>query len=330
MSLVETFLSTMPTPTGGATVGLESYSYDDANIQYLGRWIDTGSGIWNGWAGPQIVFTTSGTNYVIVHTSIIIPTSAQIELIASAIDNNSNPSTNWFLVPSGTVYTGLAERIIMLPDTGTHDIILHTNGFNADIFNQVSKATVLGFSVAPGATISSWAQGTEVLQCVGDSWMGAENDWPRLMDRSRWKLFPIATGGMKASDMDAQYNFNYAGNPATTDLVADAVIVSFGVNDYNAGVTLSAFETSLLSVVDKIRILQPSAPIYLVSIPDNIAASKPYGQYGPNMANIAQARPNVFYIDTSSLAATITWRDANHLDGPGKQMLASFTDTQIP
>lgn len=305
-----------------------TYAYNDSFIQYLGRWIDA-SGKWTGWASPQMVFKTINTNYIIFHTDVVDPNASALSLLTSAIDNQVSPRTQWYLSTAQQIYSGLKDIMIMLPDTKEHTIIISTNGLNADIFNQVSKTTIKSISIGSGGSISSWAQGTNILQCVGDSWMGAENDWPRFMDRTRWVLYPIATGGMTCSAMDTQYNFDYAGQLNTSDPTANTVICSFGVNDYNAGVSQASFETSMNSLFDKIRVKQPSAKIVLIQVPDNVGAGKTYGQYGVNMQNVVNSKTNAQYLSTDSIKNSLTWRDANHLDGNGSNMLAQYVNSNI-
>ena len=312
----------------------QTIAYNNANLQYLGRWQDTGSGMWTGWSSPMVVFSVSGTNWIQINTTAIDPSVTAIAALLFDVDNVAAAGA-YVYVSSPLYITGAAginkSAMIMLPDTGTHNITLHTVGYNADVFNELSKLTILSYNIPATATISTWTQGAKIIQCVGDSWMGAGNDWPRLMSTANYKLYPIGAGGLQCSQMDTQYNFNYAGNAANTDSTADAVIVSFGVNDFNASVTTATFETAMFALYDKIRAKQATAKIFLIRVPKNIAASKDYGQYGPNMATVVAARTNCFYVDTTSLDATIEWADGdvNHLSANGKQTLADFVKAAL-
>lgn len=331
MSILSSYQS-MTKVLGQVNGKTQTIAYNDAAIQYLGRWIDTGSGKWTGWAAPMIVFTVTGTNWIQVNGLSLDPSITAITAFVTNADNSTAAGSVFYATPPqfASALVQSKSTMIMLPDTGSHTIIIRTTGYNADIFNEVSKNTVQSFTIPATASITSWTQGAKVIQCVGDSWMGAGNDWPRLMSTADYKLFPIATGGLKCSDMDTQYTSNYSGNPAVTDTNADAVVVSFGVNDYNAGVTTAAFETSMFSLYDKIRVLQPTAKIFLIRCVRNLATGDNFGQYGPNMAAVVAARTNCFYVDTTSLDATVTWAsDTFHLDGPGKQLLANFVKAAL-
>ena len=307
-------------------------AYNDAAVTYLGRWTDVGTGKWSGWGAPDIIFKCRNTSYIKVNATVIDPNGTALCLANQNIDNSPSVGTIKYFSTGAAIYSGTASATYpMINDGQWHNIMFHVAGFNADIFNEVSKTTINSFEVDGGGEIAVWTTGAKIVQCVGDSWMGSQNDWQRLMDNSSYTLYSIATGGLMCSDMDTQYNFNYAGNSATTDTNANAVVVSFGVNDFNSAVTQAAFETSMYSLYDKIRAKQPTAKIFLVRCVKNVATGKDFGQYGTNMNNVVNARSNAFYVDTTSLDATIEWAngDEYHLSDKGKQTLADFVKAAL-
>lgn len=309
---------------------LQYISSSNAAIQYLGRWVSSVNGKWSAWSGSQIVFKVKNTLYLDVVADVLDPDATAITAVSYDIDNATPTSPVEYWTNAAATGTGLKTVRIIIPDNNEHTITLKTPGHNAYTYIQTSKATIAQFGIEGRGSLYSWTQGNKIIQCVGDSWMGGQNDWPRFMSTADYKLYPIGTGGLTCANMDTQYNYNYSGDLATTDSTAAAVIVSFGVNDFNASVTTASFETSMFSLYDKIRALQPTAKIFLVRVPSNIGASKDYGQYGPNMATVVAARTNCVYVNTTSLDATITWdADTNHLDGPGKLALAAFVKTQL-
>lgn len=124
------------------------------------------------------------------------------------------------------------------------------------------------------------------------------------------------------------YLYDYTGILNTTDITPNAIVVSFGVNDYNAGVTVGAFQTSLLSLVDKIQAKQSGVKIFLVRIPNNGALL--YGQYLTAMNNVAGLRTNIIVGDTTSLDSQVDWMSDNaHLGGNGKVLLKDFLETTL-
>lgn len=315
-----------PTPGYGPT----RVPYNDDALTPLGRWQDDGKGIWSGWSGgPQIVFKVSGALHFHVVIDVENPDTEDIAHLAYNIDESPNDPEVYLYSPVGEAYTGTKMGLVTLPDMGEHTINLHLSGFNAEQFAGTSKMTLRYILLPTGGAITPWAQGPKYIQAVGDSWMGNTGDWPRLMDSTKWKLYPIAAGGLKASNMDTQYNYKSAGVSATDDPIMDGVVVSFGVNDFNQGITLGNFQTSLLSVVDKIRAKQATAPIFLIQVPKNLGTGDDFGQYETAMENIVGLRANVSYISTRSLESTITWANDSHLDAAGKELLANYIDAAL-
>lgn len=302
-----------------------SVDYSDSRLTYLGRW-NTSTGKWSAWGGAQIVFKVQGTRYVTIIASVKDTGDVALTALAYDVDNvSANISPLIFYTTPVDIYTGAKRATIELSNTDEHTITLKSSQYPDDSFYQKSKITITSIEINPLGFISIWNQGAKVIQCVGDSWMGTQCDWPRLMSTTSYKLYPIANGGYDCATMNSNYNYDYSGVINTTDVNADAVIVSFGVNDFNFGITQAAFETSLYSLVDKIRAKQPTAKIFLIRVPKNIGTGNDFGKYGTNMNNVANNRSNVVYIDTTSLDATITWYSDNyHLNGTGKQTLADF------
>lgn len=306
-------------------------SYNDPSIQWLGRWVDSGVGKYSGWTGSQIVFKVSGTLMVHIIANVTDPDATAFASASVNIDNSTSMNTEMYWSSIAKTATGERVACIRLSDTNEHSIIVRSNGDKNYVFSLDSQVVIKGFFIDRGGSINIWNQGNTVIQTVGDSWMGAGSvDWPRLMSTS-FKLWPVASGGRSCSVTDTNYNFDYSGQSNTSDINADAVIVSLGVNDYNASVTTAAFETSMYSLYDKIRIKQPTAKIFLIRVPKNVAAAKDYGQYGANMATVVAARSNCFYVDTTSLDATIEWAsgDVNHLSPNGRQTLANFVKAEL-
>ncbi len=315
---------------GVISIQAKNILYSDPNIQWLGRWNENkGVGKWSGWGGSQVVFVVHGTSTVVVNADVIDPDGSNFCILSVVVDNSPMNSDVYYFTELSEIFTGKRSVTITLPDTTSHSIIMHAEGFNQALFSGIQKTTIKSFDIDSTGTIETWRQGIKRLQTVGDSWMAAECDYPRLMDRTKWVLYPVATGGLKASDMDKQYNFNYSGLLAT-DPAMDVIIVSFGVNDFNSGVTNSDFEKSLQSVVDQIQMNQPNSPVFLIQAPKNIVTGKDFGKYGINMQNIAKRHQMVYYISTSSLETSIGWQpDGSHLDEASKKIIADFIDSAI-
>lgn len=297
----------------------------DQRIARLGRWFETNVGLWSGWGGSQLRFRVSGTLTMTVNADVVCAVG-KLCVCAVVIDNSPATPAKAFWA-NNEVVTGPRSVSFALPDTGEHEIDLRTIGYNSDIFGGGSRAVVTSIDVGAG-DIAAPVIGPKLVQCVGDSWMAAENDWPRLMDAETWQTYQVATGGLTAADMASQYAYTASGILAA-DPPADGVVVSFGVNDYLKGASVTAVQSSLMSVVDQIRARQP-APILLIQTPRCPLNGRTYDQYGSAMQAVASARSGVVYVPTSEIWGALTWQpDGAHLDTAGKVRLATFVDEQL-
>lgn len=307
---------------------LVNIAYNNSNLQYLGRWIDTGSGKYSGWGGSCIRFKMIGSGVLNVQCACVDGSATGSCNITVFVDGAAN-GTGYAYTTAGEIITQTRTALAIIPNTGQiHTIEINTNQIGSDQFDLITKMTVSLFASGSLSILSSWTQGATRLQCIGDSWMSGVNAWTRLLSDSTYELYQIGNGGFDTSEMDAAYNYDYNTVLNTTDPVCGKCVISFGVNDYNASITVPNFQTSLLSIIDKVRIKQPGIPIKLVRVPNNGALL--YGQYGTAMNNIVALRTGITYIDTSSIDATVTWNsDTFHLDGPGKVVMKNFVESLL-
>lgn len=75
-------------PPAMPNVSKQTIPYSDSRITRLGRWTDTGTGIFSGWSSSQLVFTVRDTNFVNVICDIEDSNSTDYSLIAYNIDND--------------------------------------------------------------------------------------------------------------------------------------------------------------------------------------------------------------------------------------------------
>jgi lysophospholipase L1-like esterase len=306
---------------------MQLIQYTDNRLTRIGRWKDTGIGLWSAWGGSQIVFKVSGTQTLTVVANVIC-TTGQLCLCECVIDNSPENSLIGYFANKVNL-SGERSVTFDLPDTNEHTIIIKTNGYRASLFPGKTRSVIKNIGIADTAVLSEWKQGVKMIQCVGDSWMAADADWPRMMPRDLWSFYQIATGGMTVVNMNAEYNFQSAG-VAAEDPEADVVIIGYGVNDYNQSVSISTFQAHLLALIDKVRAKQPDAPIFLIQIPRNLNTGAQFDRYGGAMQNVASYRPNVFYISTQPIWSQVTWNaDRFHLSAGGKIVMADFVSDRI-
>lgn len=307
---------------------LISIAYNNSNFQYFGRVQDTGTGKWGGWA-IRIVSKWRGTGILNITATVTDVDAASTTSIMYFV-NGSADGTQILFTELAETFTGTRKVTIQIPLTGIVNTVELYPAMNGPAcFATTQQIIINSYTTGSLGVISTWTQGPKYIQTIGDSWCSHINSWPRLMDVTKWKLYPIANPSFKISDMDSDYNYDYVSVLNTTDPTMDGIIISSGVNDYGAGVTVPNFQTSLLSLIDKVRIKQPvPIPIFLVRVPNN--GGSLFGQYGTAMSNAAGLRSNVTYVDTSSLDASMTFTsDGSHLDGSSKVVFANFVNAAL-
>lgn len=313
---------TSKTPNG-------EYLFNDSRFTYLGRWDVGANGMVSGWASSSIEFKVKNTSSIKIKAYINRTTTTIIEAIGFHIDLDPN-QTSGIAFDSNTG-TLLGYRTLSLPianDGMEHSVILHTlSNTPLDSFNQNTLIYFNSITLDAGGVLLAKPQGAKKIQYIGDSWLATSNDWARLVDETLYSAIQIAGSGYTLSVSDSRYNYDYTGVLNTSDVAVDAVVISFGVNDYLAGVSIASFQTSLLSLIDKVRLKQPNVKIFLVRVLNN--GSNLYGQYLTSMNNAAGLRSNVIVVDTTSLDSGSDWVDSGHLGANSKLALGALVKTQL-
>lgn len=305
-------------------------AYNDANLNYIGRWIDTGSGMWSGWGGSRITFKIRNTGILKFNFTVSDTVTNDNTALVVAVDGNE-VATKYLITTTSETYIGTKYVIATIPFDGeTHKIDVYMYCLGANQFNVTNQAILNSIEVGFDAVLSPWTLGATKIQCIGDSWMTANASWTRLLDSSVYAVYQTSNTGFKCSDANTNYNNDYTGHTDTSDPTFDKVLISFGVNDYNASVTVGSFQTSLLALIDKVRIRQPDVPIILVRVPNNTGAGLNYGQYLTAMNNAAGLRTDVTVIDTTSIDVSMTWdSDNSHADSYGRLTMRNFVGPLI-
>ena len=310
---------------------MPNISYNDSSLTYIGRWTDYGTSMGSNWQGSQIRFKVSGSLNLNVNVDVkdIDGTISQTGVVLN-IDG-----ANFAQVITTTVadiYTGAKTANFTLPDTDEHTIIMKVYAWPEQQWDETGYCRLNSFDINAGGSVNTWDKfGGYRVGFVGDSWMAVFHDWPFLMTQEKYWPYFISYGGAKAAPLNSKIDYDNPTTLNTDDPVLDIIIVNSSINDYNAGVTLSAFNTSFASLVDKLRAQQPTAKIILLQSPRNTTHSKNYDQYGPEMDSIALTRSNVEYVACpSSLWSSLTWlADTAHLDYASRQIFADFVEGEV-
>ncbi len=291
--------------------------WTDSRLTYLGRWLNGANGKYSGWCSSAIEFKVKGTSSIRVKSYINRVTPSVVEAIGFHIDNAPQNTAGLLFETATAAFTGYRTITLPMANDGLwHTVRLYTVSDPTNLFNQDTFIYFNSIILDNGAELDTKVQGAKKLHCIGDSWMATSNDWPRLIDDSLYSNICIAGSGYTLNTANTRYLYDYNGSLNTTDELADAVLISFGVNDYNASVSIANYQTQLLSLIDKVQIKQPGKPIFLVRVPNNGASL--YGQYLTSMNNAAGLRSNVIVIDTTSIDSSMDWVDAGHLGANGK------------
>lgn len=310
-------------------------TYNDSRLQYLGRWNDTGTGKWQGWPSGEICFTVSGVTSIDVLVSVVDANATDSTLLGYVIDNS--PSEVILLVPTSAahIFSGNLVVTVPLPDTGIHNITLKPLGYGyASGYAATCKCIFQGLRLAVTGIVTEWVQGSVPVQFVGDSWAAAYNGWTRLVDRGHFLYDAVAVPGYQMTNIKPQYKYNYSGVVNSSDPNYSAIILMFGVNEYNAGVTTATYQTNMLALIDEIRLRQSSAKIVMVIEPDNVLASKIYSQYSTVINAIPGLRTNTYVCNLASIQSSLQnyWLadgTGGHLDYRGKPIAAAFIDDYL-
>ena len=295
--------------------------HTDARLRYAGRWVDFGDSHGCAWQAGQIRFKVSGTSVLSINAYV----SGTVYCVAN-IDGGPPQSATF---PGGS-----GAQSISFPVTGSgeHTVVVKLFGLPDEQFNLALYCRLTSIGLSDGAALSAWTGGPIVLQLVGDSWMASQNDWPHLLPVSRYAISPVAFGGATAATLNARYDYTSSGVVAPVDAAVQGVIVNSGVNDTWGGVSTAAYQSSMASLVDKIRARQPAAKIIMLGSPRNLAAGRAYNQYDAVNAEIAAARSNVVFIPIpNELADSLAWNtDAAHINYQGGLVdYAAWVDEQI-
>lgn len=303
--------------------------FTDNRLTYLGRWLVGANGKYSGWASSAIEFKVRKTSQIKVTAYINRVTPSVVEAVGFHIDGAPHTTSGILFNNTTAAFSGF--RTLSLPITNDgqwHTVRMYilsdpTNQFNQDTFIYFNNIVL-----DTGGELAAQPQGAKKIQTIGDSWMATSNDWPRLIDPSLYSIISMSGSGYTLATSNSRYNFDYNGSTNTTDESVDAILISFGANDYVSGVSIASFQTSLLSLIDKVQLKQPGKPIFLVRVLNNGASL--YGQYLTAMNNAAGLRSNVIVIDTTSLDASVDWIDPAHLGCNGKLVyLAPLVKTQL-
>ncbi len=309
---------------------MKTVPYTDAVLHYAGRWRDAGNGMDSGWQGAQVRFKVSGSSVLRVSAHVLDSASADLTFAAINIDGGAT-ILDYFTTASSTG-SGLKFVDFPMPDAGEHTIVLKMVCLPQSQWAGSSYCRLASLGVDDAGELSAWGgHGATKIQVIGDSWMGAQSDWPRLLGLDEFDVYPVSFGGATIVDLNAQYLYDRAGIVNSGDLEPDIVLISSGVNDYHQGVPLSSFQWHLDQLVGKAKAKHPGAQIILLGSPRNNLHGIDYQQYLPALNAVAASRHGVTVTPIPApVWSTLQWAEQYHLTQAGLVTYANYVKSQLP
>jgi hypothetical protein len=304
--------------------------YNNPNILYSGRFINDGVGVQSAFQGNLTRFRVQGTTKVQVVANIKALGDGGTVGLAVNVDNTLVTTAINF-AQGNEIFEGERTITITLPDTNVHDIIFKMSaGLPTKQLDGSCYIKIKSYLLDDGATVSLYPVGDIRILGLGDSWMSAWHDWLRLMDTSKYELYPVAYGGAKSADINNAYPYQIGTTPKTGDGTFDKIIIGLGINDYVAGISETTYKSNISSLISKVRVDHPTTPIYLLNPPRNLTDNKTFDKYGGVLSQLASENTNATYISSEPVWNDLVWlSDTYHLSTDSKQLFANFVDTKL-
>lgn len=309
---------------------MKTIPYTESAFHYAGRWRDSGNGMDSGWQGAQVRFKVSGSGFLRVSAHVLDNSSADVTFAAVNIDGGATIIGNYTTTAGSG--SGLKSVDFTLPDRGEHKIVLKMACLPTSQWSGSSYCRLSSIGIDDTGIISAWVgHGATKIQVVGDSWMGAQSDWPRLLGLDDFDVYPVSFGGATIVQLNAQYLLDRAGVTNAGEPSPDIVLINSGVNDLHQGIPLSSFQWHLNQLIGKVKEKHPDAQVVLVGSPRNNLHSIDYQKYLPAMQAAATENPGVMVIPIPPpVWSTLQWAEQYHLTQSGLVTFASYVKSQLP
>jgi len=197
--------------------------------------------------------------------------------------------------------------------------------------------SIMGVAVTPGDTVSAptvapvrlWIGGDSIVISgptrACDGWGSVLASKLGVEDRT---TSTVGGTGWVATASGVSYKFGDRLDADTAGLIFNAVVIHNGVNDIGQGA--ATIHQNAAADIQKLRMLYPSAPIFVMGPVDVNAPSAPVANYAATRDAISQAcisANGVFFIDRTGVSYTKT--DGTHPDSAGAVTLAESDRTAI-
>lgn len=304
-------------------------SYADPAIEYLGRWIDDGSGIYSAWQGSQARFDIDNSFKFRVDVDIVDENEEDLVGVVANIDGG--PPQAITISSAAEKTNGRRSVIFYLPDSSKHNVVLKLYGSPESQWSGKLKNKLVSISVEEGGSLPRSDRNQPMrIGFIGDSWMATTNDWPRLLDPGKYSAWPVSFGGATMKELNAQYEYESSSAPLAREPELDLVLVGSGVNDFNARKSVWTYGASAFSLVQKIKKAHPESRVVLLQAPSNTKADMNYGKYGWVLSLVAWLN-GVYYLEfPEEKLPLLEWKDDNrHLTFDSLKLYASIIGNEL-
>jgi lysophospholipase L1-like esterase len=281
----------------------------DPNIRYLGRWDSSNTSQYsNYWGGGYVRMQFTGT-------TVKIKVGNATNYFAK-IDNGPWVS---YLNASGTINLTPTP----LP-AGTHTVsVAQGKDYNYLFSFQ-------GFVLDPGATTSTPAVATHLIEWIGDSITAGYTDAQANVSGYPWVCsellgtehtqiaYPgitLVSGFAAQGSMEVQYfklqNSSYANSPDWdfTRYTPKIIVINLGTNDNNKQVPDAQFQTAYISFLANVRNKFPGAEIFVLRTFIGVKTAPTVAAVN---ARIATGDNKLHYVDTNGWLTTADYTDGLH------------------
>lgn len=309
---------------------MKTIPYTDPALHYAGRWRDAGDGKDSGWQGAQVRFKVSGSSVLRVTAKVLDTNGTDVCFAAFNIDGGATEIRS-FTTAAGSG-SGLITVELALPGTGVHTVVLKMACYPVSQWDGSSYCRLVSLQVDDSGSVQPWGgQGRMKVQVVGDSWMGAQSDWPRLLGLDDFDIYPVSFGGATMPELNSKYLYDRAGFVNASDPSFDLILINASVNDYYQGVPLSSYQWHLEQLLGKARAAHPQAEIRIIGSPRNNLHSIDYQKYLPAMQAAAASFPGVQVVPIPApVWSTLQWAEQYHLTQAGLETFAAYVRGQLP
>lgn len=243
-----------------------------------GRWNASESYTYSRWQGSQINFDVTGTSKLLLKVYVEDKNVNKMDQTAIVVNIDNGKALYIPVTSVPEKFTGDKTKEVKLPDKLKHSITLKLSAWPE---SQLNGDSVIGLKSVTldksGKILPRKITKKQNAAFIGDSWMGAVHDWPRML-RNNYNIYQLSFGGATIIKLNENF-LKYSDDSELKHPKFDLIFIGSGVNDFNMGVSENDYEKNLSELISKVRNRNESSEIIILQTPDNPAKNKKYSKY---------------------------------------------------